>query len=81
MPSGLEERRERGCFGLSGAVDGLDNQERRRIPIRSEISAKTRPAMPPLRELTSRGTSTIGYQITPPRSLLPDLNNLRVARP
>jgi hypothetical protein len=55
MRSGLEERRERGSFGLSTAVGRLDDQRLKGVGFLSgsKVSAKVCPAIPPPRsELT-----------------------------
>jgi hypothetical protein len=72
MRSGLEERRERGSFGLSTAVGQVDDQRLKGVGFLSggRISAKVCPAMPPLRSELTRVFRPSGAQLPIPTELL-----------
>ena len=82
MRSGLEERRERGSFGLSTAIGPLDNQRPKGVGFLSSgrVSAKVCPAMPPLRSELTR-LFRLGLNYRSPRSFLPDVDNLGLTHP
>jgi hypothetical protein len=72
MRSGLEERRERGSFGLSTAVGRLDNQTLKGVGFLSDskASAKVCRAMPPLRSELTRVFRLSGAKLPIPTELL-----------
>ena len=72
MRSGLEERRERGSFGLSTAVGRLDNQRLKGVGFLSggRVSAKVCAAMPPLRSEPTEVFQRSGTILPIPTELL-----------
>src|SRR5258708_38364647 len=72
MRSGLEERRERGSFGLSTAVGRLGNQSLKGVGARSgsKVPANVCPAMPPRGSELTKVFWRSGVILPPPMELL-----------
>jgi hypothetical protein len=83
MRNGLEERRERGSFGLSTAVGQVDNQRLKAAGFLSggKVSAKICPAMPPLRSELTRVFRPSGAKLPIPTELLAGCRQFAPPRP